>query len=281
MNSKGATFRALHQQQLLLVMPNPWDAGTARILARVGFRALATSSAAMAFSHGLPDGATSQDDVLVHCKAIVEATQLPVSADLGRGFGDSPEEAAMTIRMAARIGLAGASLEDHSGDRERPIYDFGLAVERIAAAAEAARSLPEDFVLTARCENLEWGCGDLEDTIERLQAFEKAGADVLYAPRLRNLDEVRSVCKAIAKPVNVLVGTPGSRFDASKLQAAGVARVSTGSGLARLAFGAFVRAAGEIKALGNFDVFDDAMAFAELEEFFTDPAAFRPAPHRQ
>ena len=206
------SFRRLHEEPGAFIIPNPWDIGTARILAAMGFRALATTSAGMAFSLGVAEGQTGREAVLDHCRAIVAATPLPVSADLEKGFGDSPESAAETVRAAAGIGLAGCSLEDHTGRPDAPIYDLTLAVERIAAAAEAARALPDDFVLTARCENFLWGRPDLDDTIRRLQAFEQAGADVLYAPGLHDLGAIRTVCAALTKPVNVVMGMPGATF---------------------------------------------------------------------
>ena len=189
MNS-GVTFRALHEQASAFIIPNPWDVGTASILAALGFRALATTSAGMAFSLGVPDGYVSREAVLAHCRTIVSATDLPVSADLEKGFGDSPESVAETIRDAAETGLAGCSIEDYTGDDANPIFAFDLAVERISAAVEASRALPHDFVLTARGENLIRGRNDLDDTIKRLQAFEAAGADVLYAPGLRDLESI-------------------------------------------------------------------------------------------
>ncbi|RIK88694.1 MAG: 2-methylisocitrate lyase [Hyphomicrobiales bacterium] len=269
MEDRRTLFRKLHEADGAFIIPNPWDVGTARILAAMGFPALATTSAGMAFCLGKVDGAASRDEVLAHCRAIVEATPLPVSADLENGFGDSPESAAATVVAAAGIGLAGCSLEDHTGDRARPIYDFGLAVERIEAAAQARRSLGHDFVLTARCENFLWGRRDLDDTIRRLQAFEKAGADVLYAPGLGDLDTIRAVCAAVTKPVNVVMGLPGATFGVAELAEAGVRRISVGSALARLAYGAFVGAAREMRAHGSFGFAKGAMGFAELEGFFT------------
>ncbi len=263
------SFRRLHEEPGAFIIPNPWDIGTARILAAMGFRALATTSAGMAFSLGVAEGQTGREAVLDHCRAIVAATPLPVSADLEKGFGDSPESAAETVRAAAGIGLAGCSLEDHTGRPDAPIYDLTLAVERIAAAAEAARALPDDFVLTARCENFLWGRPDLDDTIRRLQAFEQAGADVLYAPGLHDLGAIRTVCAALTKPVNVVMGMPGATFGMAELSAAGVKRVSVGSALARLAYGAFVGAAREMSAAGTFHFSAGAMGFAELEGFFT------------
>lgn len=269
MEDKRTLFRKLHENPGTFIIPNPWDVGTARILAAMGFPALATTSAGMALSLGIAEGSASREQALGHCRAIVDATPLPVSADLEKGFGDSPESAAETVVAAAGIGLAGCSLEDHTGDRDRPIYDFSLAVERIEAAAQARRSLPLDFVLTARCENFLWGCPDLDDTIRRLQAFEKAGADVLYAPGLTDLDAIRTVCEAVTRPVNVVMGPPGMTFDLADLADAGVKRISVGSALARLAFGAFVNAAREMRAQGTFRFSEKAMGFAELEGFFT------------
>lgn len=265
---RRSRFRRLHEVPGAFIIPNPWDVGTARILAALGFEALATTSAGMAFSLGLVEGAASREQVLGHCRAIVEATKLPVSADLEKGFGDSPESAAETVIAAAAIGLAGCSLEDHTGDRGRPLYDFDLAVARIAAAAQARDRLGHDFVLTARCENHLWGRPDLDDTIRRLQAFEQAGADVLYAPGLGDLDAIRAVCRAVSRPVNVVMGLPGRAFTLAELAAAGVKRVSVGSALARLAYGGFVSAAREMRAQGSFRFAEQAMGFAELEGFF-------------
>jgi 2-methylisocitrate lyase-like PEP mutase family enzyme len=272
MGGKGARFRELHEEEGAFIIPNPWDVGTARILAAVGLRALATTSAGMAFSMGVPEGSVAREDTLRHCRTLVAATPLPVSADLEKGFGDDPESVAETIQAAAAIGLAGCSIEDHTGRRDDPIFDFGLAVERIEAAAEACRSLPDDFVLTARCENFLWGRPDLDDTIKRLQAFEAAGAGVLYAPGLGDLGTIRTVCQALRKPVNVVMGLPGSTFGIEELAAVGVKRVSVGSALARLAYGAVVRAAREMASRGSFRFSDEAMGFAELEGFFAPEA---------
>lgn len=267
-NDKAAQFRALHQRDGAFIIPNPWDVGTARILASMGFEALATTSAGLAFSQGLPEGSVSRDGALAHCRDIVGATDLPVSADLEKGFGDSPDSAAETIRAAAETGLAGGSIEDHTGRRDDPIFAFNLAVERIAAAVEAARNLPGDFVLTARCENFLWQRPDLDDTIKRLQAFEAAGADVLYAPGLHDLDTIRTVCEAVTKPVNVVMGMPGATFGVGDLAAAGVTRISVSSALCRAAFGAFVGAAREMREDGTFTFADDAIGFADLENYF-------------
>jgi 2-methylisocitrate lyase-like PEP mutase family enzyme len=268
MTDQATRFRALHQQPGAFIIPNPWDVGTARILAALGFKALATTSAGLAFSLGLREGRVTRAQVLEHCRAIVGATDLPVSADLEKGFGDSPESAAETIRAAAETGLAGGSIEDHTGRPDDPIFAFSLAVERIAAAAEAARKLPQDFVLTARCENFLWRRPDLDDTIRRLQAFEKAGADVVYAPGLHDLGTIRQVCNALTKPVNVVMGMPGATFGADELAAAGVKRISVGSALARLAYGTFIDAAKEMKGEGKFTFSSKAIGFAALEAYF-------------
>lgn len=269
MDDKAARFRALHEGPGAFILPNPWDAGTARILAASGYPALATTSAGMAFARGVRDGGTRRDQMLAHCALIVGATALPVSADLENGFGDTPEAVADTIRAAAAVGLAGGSIEDHSGRPEAPIYDHALAVERIEAAVEARQSLKGDFVLTARAENFLWERPDLDDTIRRLQAFEAAGADVLYAPGLPDIEAVRRVCSALSRPVNVVVGIGKARFTRDELGDAGVRRISIGSSLARLAYGAVARAAQAMQRDGRFDFLDEAMGFAEIESFFT------------
>lgn len=266
--NKGEAFRALHEREGAFIIPNPWDAGTARILASMGFQALATTSAGMAFSLGKGDGQVSPEDVLAHCRVIVAATALPVSADLEKGFGDSPASVAETIRAAAATGLAGCSIEDFTGDRSDPIFPLDMATERIAAAAAACRDLRHDFVLTARCENLLHGRNDLDDTIQRLQAYEAAGADVLYAPGLRDLESIRAVCAAVSKPVNVIMGLPGASFSVDDLAAAGVKRISVGSALARLAFGAFIAGAHEMATSGTFQFADQAIGFAGIERYF-------------
>ena len=268
MNDKAARFRALHEGPGAFILPNPWDVGTARILAGSGFPALATTSAGMAFSRGMRDGGATRADMLAHCALIVGATPLPVSADLENGFGDSPEAVAETIRAAAAMGLAGGSIEDHTGRAEAPIYDPFLALERIHAAVEACRGLPGDFVLTARAENFLWGRADLDDTIRRLQSFEAAGADVLYAPGLPDIDAVRTVCSSVSRPVNVVIGIGGAHFTRDELAAAGVRRISIGSNLARLAYGSVARAAQAMQRDGRFDFTGDAMGFAEIGAFF-------------
>ncbi len=266
---KGEIFRALHARDGAFIIPNPWDIGTARILASMEFEALATTSAGLAFSLGVPEGRVNRDQALAHCRDIVGATDLPVSADLEKGFGDTPEDVADTIRAAAETGLAGCSIEDHTGRSDEPIYDFTLAVERIAAAVEANRALPHDFVLTARAENFLHGRRDLDDTIKRLQAFEAAGADVLYAPGLRDLETIRAVCSSVGKPVNVVMGLPGATFGVSDLAEAGVKRISVGASLARLAYGVVVAAAKEMAEQGTFRFSDNAIGFKALEDIFT------------
>jgi 2-methylisocitrate lyase-like PEP mutase family enzyme len=272
---KGERFRALHQRPGAFVIPNPWDAGTARILTSLGFEALTTTSAGLAFSLGRRDGAglISREETLANAKAIVDATDLPVAADLENGFGDAPEAAAETIRLAGEVaGLVGGSIEDATGDSRRPIYDFAHAVERVAAAVEAARALPFPFVLVGRAENFLHGRPDLDDTIRRLQAYEAAGADALYAPGLTRLDDTRIVCESVTKPVNVvmgLVGAPGAPTSVAELAAVGVRRISLGSALSRAALGGFLRAAREIKEQGTFTFAADAIPFAEVSALMT------------
>ncbi|WP_282606634.1 oxaloacetate decarboxylase [Pelagibius sp. Alg239-R121] len=267
-SEKAALFRALHERDGAFVIPNPWDSGTARLLASLGFEALATTSAGMAFSMGLPEGNAGRNATLEHCRTIVAATELPVSADLEKGYGDDPESVAETIRLAAATGLAGGSIEDYSGNSDKPIYDFDLTVERIVAAVEAARSVPGGFVLTARAENYLFGRRDLDDTIRRLQAFEEAGADVLYAPGLSNLDDIKSLCASVGKPVNVVMGLPGATFGVKELAEAGVKRISVGSALCRLAFGTVLSAAREMMDEGRFTFAKDAIGFAPLDKIF-------------
>jgi 2-methylisocitrate lyase-like PEP mutase family enzyme len=262
---KAVSFVALHRAPGAFVIPNPWDAGSARLLAALGFEALATTSAGLAFALGRRDseGLLSRDDALANAAVIVQATDLPVSADLEDGFGPRPEDVAETIRQAAAIGLVGCTIEDTTADPAHPIHDFSLAVERISAAVEAARALPFPFTLTARAENFLFGRPDLDDTIRRLRAFEDAGANVLYAPGLPDLDAIRTVCAAVSRPVNVIAGLSGNRYSVAELAGAGVKRISLGSTLARAALGALARAAREIRNQGTFDFTDDAMPFAE------------------
>ena len=270
-SSKGEAFRALHERAGAFVIPNPFDAGTAKILAGLGFEALATTSAGCAFGLGRPDGAISRAEALAHARSIVEATPLPVSADLENGYADAPEGVAQTITLAAETGLAGCSIEDATGRREKPIYDLSQAVERVAAAVEAtARLLPFAFTLTARAENFLHGRPDLDDTVCRLQAFEAAGADVLYAPGLREADAIRTVCLSLGKPVNVVMGLAGTAFSVEQLAGLGVRRISVGSALARAALGEFLRAAEEIRT-GTFAFAERAAPFQLVERFFQEP----------
>lgn len=266
-DEKVRVFRALHQRSGAFVIPNPWDAGTAKILTALGFEALATTSAGFAFALGRRDGdaQTTLGELLSNAKKIVEATDLPVSADLEDGFGESPEVCAETIRKATFVGLVGGSIEDATGDPANPIYGFDFAVERVAAAAEAARD--SNFVLTARAENFLWGHPDLDDTIRRLKAFEEAGADVLYAPGLPNLDAIRAVCAAVSKPVNVVMGLKGATFSVDELTSVGVKRISVGGAFARAALGGFIRAAREVKEHGTFTFADDALPHAEATSY--------------
>jgi 2-methylisocitrate lyase-like PEP mutase family enzyme len=264
-------FKTLHERTGTFVIPNPWNAGTAKILSALGFEALATTSAGYAFSIGQEDSTANltRDGILANAKEIVEATDLPVSADLQDGFGPSPEICAETIRLASAIGLAGGSIEDATGDPDAPIYDFQLAVERIEAAAETAHT--HQFLLTARAENFLHNRPNLEDTIRRLQSFADAGADVLYAPGLPNLEAIREVCASVSKPVNVLMGLRGATFSVEELAAAGVKRISVGGAFARAALGAFIRAAREIKEKGTFTFAADAISHAEVSSYMSPP----------
>jgi 2-methylisocitrate lyase-like PEP mutase family enzyme len=262
-HDKALQFRALHEAGAF-VIANAWDGGSARVLAGLGFAAIATSSGASAGVLGRRDGQVTREEALAHCRAIVHATSLPVSADLERGFGDAPEDAARTIRMAADIGLVGGSIEDATGRADQPLYPMSQAVERIAAAVESARSLPFAFTLTARCENFLRGKPDLDDTIARLQAFEKAGADVLFAPALPDLDAVRQVCGALHKPFNFMAGIPGKSFTVTQLRDAGVRRISLATSLYRAAMTGLVQAAREVHEHGTFSYLDNIIAGGEL-----------------
>ena len=261
---KADRFQALHNGPGAFVIPNPWDIGSARMLAGLGFQALATSSAASASAVGRKDHELSREESMEHARLIVEATDLPVSADLGKGFGDSPEAVAQTIRMASEAGLVGCTIEDASGRPDNPLYDTDLAVERIVAAVEAARSLPIPFMVTARAHNLLFPNPSLEDTLTRLQAFERAGADVLFAPGLPDLKAVRDVCAGVAKPFNFMVGIKGKSFSVRELAEAGVKRISLATSLYRAAMTAFLAAAREVKDAGEFSFLDHSVATAEL-----------------
>jgi 2-methylisocitrate lyase-like PEP mutase family enzyme len=264
---KAARFRALHDGPGAFVIANPWDAGSARLLAALGFQALATSSGASAGTLGRRDGMVTRDEALAHARLIVEACDLPVSADLEKCFGDAPDVAAQTIRLAAGVGLVGGSIEDATGDRDRPLYDIGQATERVAAAAAAARAVGFPFTLTARTENFLRGNPSLDDTIKRLQAFETAGADVLMAPGLPDLAAVRAVCAAVSKPVNFMAGIKGKSFTVAELAAAGVRRISLATSLYRAAMTALLEAAREVKDKGTFGYLERSVTTAELSGF--------------
>jgi 2-methylisocitrate lyase-like PEP mutase family enzyme len=262
---KGLVFRKLHEREGAFVIPNPWDVGTARMLAHLGFEALATTSAGYAFSVGLKDGAVDRDEMMRHVAAIAAATDLPVSADLGNGFGDTPEVAAETIRLASEAGLAGGSIEDATGREDNPIYEFGHAVDRVRAAAEIAHSLPFPFMLTARAENYLTGRPDIRDTIRRLQSFQEAGADVLYAPGLISKEDIASVVNSVDRPVNVLAGLGGFQLSQAELSAIGVKRISVGSALSRAAIGAILRAAQEMREHGSFSFVKEAASSRDID----------------
>lgn len=268
---KAEAFRALHARAGAFIIPNPWDAGTARLLASLGFEALATTSLGLANSLARVDGtnAVSRREVLDNCRVIAAATDLPVNADLENGYADAPREAAEMIRLAAEAGVVGGSIEDATGDPRRPIYDFALAVERVHAAVETARALPFRFVLTARAENLLHGRLDLDDTIKRLQAFEKAGADVLYAPGLRDLATIRTVTAAVSRPVNVVMSAADPALTLAQLAEAGVKRVSVGGALSRLALAAFLDGAREMRDRGGFTWVRRAVPSQELKRIFS------------
>jgi 2-methylisocitrate lyase-like PEP mutase family enzyme len=265
---KGTAFRALHERERAFIIPNPWDIGTARILAHLGFEALATTSAGYAFSIGRRDNTTERDEMMAHVAAIVSATNLPVSADLENGFGDAPEAVAETIRMASAAGLAGCSIEDMSRQTGHAIYEHRHASERIRAAAEVARALPFSFTLTARAENYLVGNPDIKDTIKRLQAYQEAGADVLYAPGLSSKDDITAVVSSVDRPVNVVMGLQGVQLNLAELSKLGVKRVSVGSALSRTALGAFIQAALEMRDYGTFDFAEKAVTFRDISAMF-------------
>ena len=261
---KAIRFRALHERPGAFLIPNPWDTGSAILLAGLGFEALATSSGAAACSVGRRDGRLTRDQALEHARLIVNATDLPVSADLEKGFGDAPEVVAETMRMAADAGLVGCTIEDSTGDPNKPLYDLPLAVERISAAAEAVRALPFPFLLTARAHNFLYNAPSLDDTINRLQAFEKVGADVLFAPGLPEIATVKTVCAALSKPFNFMAGIKGKSFSVSELAAAGVKRISLATSLYRAAMTGLLDAAREVKESGQFGFLDRSVTTPEL-----------------
>jgi 2-methylisocitrate lyase-like PEP mutase family enzyme len=264
LTDKAARFRALHDGPGAFLIANAWDAGSARLLAGLGFPALATSSGAAAGILGRRDGQISREEALGQARSIAQATDLPLSADLEKGFADEPSGVAETIRLAAEAGLSGGSIEDATGDPDSPLFPFDLAVERVAAAAQAARALPFAFTLTARSENFLHGNPDLADTIRRLQAFERAGADVLFAPGLPDLDAVRAVCAAVTRPVNFMAAIPGRSWTVAELAAAGVRRISLASSLYRAAMDGLLTAAREVQEQGTFGYLGRIAATSEL-----------------
>lgn len=264
--AKAAQFKALHGGPGAFVIANAWDAGSARLLTTLGFPALATSSGASAGTLGRRDGQVTRDEALAQAQAMVQATDLPVSADLEKGFADTPEDVAETFRLAAATGLVGGSIEDATGNPDKPLYDFDVAVARVAAAVQAVRALPFPFTLTARTENFLRGNPDLQDTIRRLQAFAEAGADVLFAPGLPDLEAVRAVCAAAPKPVNFMVGIRGRSFTVAELEAAGVRRISLATSLYRAAMNGLLEAAREVREQGTFTYLDRVLTTAELNQ---------------
>jgi 2-methylisocitrate lyase-like PEP mutase family enzyme len=265
---KGEAFRALHHRNHAFIIPNPWDIGSARILTSLGFEALATTSGGYAFSIGRRDYAVGREAMLAHVAALASATELPISADLENGFADAPEAAAETIRLAAGVGAVGGSIEDATGRAEDPLYEPALAAERVRAAAETARGLGFPFTLTARAENYLHGRRDLKDTIQRLQAYQDAGADVLYAHGIISKDEIATLVSSVDRPVNVLVGLPGISLNLADLSAIGVSRVSLGSGLARAAFGSLLRATREMLDHGTFAFAEEAPSSRDFGAMF-------------
>jgi len=263
---KAELFRALHQRPGAFIIPNPWDAGTAKLLAAIGFEALATTSLGVA--NMLGSATVSRDAIIENCRMIAAATDLPVNADLENGGADEPRAAAEAVRLAAEAGAVGGSIEDSTGDPRRPIYDFSLAVERVQAAVEVARSLPIPFTLTARAENILYGRTDLGDTIRRLQAFEAAGADVLYAPGVHDLPTIRTVLSAIGKPFNLVMGFADLTLTVDQLSAAGVKRISVGGAMSRVALAAFLKGAREMKDKGSFSYISDMAPMKEIREMF-------------
>jgi len=267
---RARLFRTLHERPGIFIMPNPWDAGTAKLFASLGFEALATTSLGLANACGRVDGtlAISREELIANCRQIASATELPVNADLENGYAEDPGEAASIIGLAADAGVVGGSMEDASGNPARPIYDFNLAVERVAAAAEAARALPFPFTLTARAENYLHGRRDLDDTIRRLQAFAAAGADVLYAPGLRDLETIRQVVAAVPKPLNVVMSAADPDITAQQLAGVGVKRISVGGALSRLAFAAVRDAAVAMRDAGTFQWMRDTVPSKDLKAIF-------------
>ena len=266
-HAKALALQALHAGPRTFLIGNAWDGASARILEGMGYAALATSSGAAAATLGRRDGRISRDEAMEHCRILVSVTALPVSADLENGFFASPDEVAHTIRLAAEAGLVGGSIEDASGNVDQPIYDFNYSVERVAAAVEAARTLPFPFSLTARTENYLHGRPDLDDTIARLQAFERAGADVLFAPGIPDIASVRAICSAVKKPVNFMAGIRGKSFSMAELSEAGVRRVSMATSLYRAAMTGLMVAAQEASASGTFNYIDRSVTTSEISAY--------------
>jgi 2-methylisocitrate lyase-like PEP mutase family enzyme len=267
---KGQVFAALHQREDAFIIPNPWDVGTARILAQLGFEALATTSAGYSFSMGRRDNTIARAEMMRHVATIASATDLPVTADLENGFGDFPEVVAETFELAAVAGLVGGSIEDMSRQPGRPIYEIGFAIERVRAAAEVVSALPFAFTLTARAENYLAGRPDLGDTIKRLQAYQAAGADVLYAPGVVTQDDIATIVKSVDRPVNVVMGLQGAQLSLAELSAIGVKRVSVGSALSRAALGAFLRAAREMREHGTFTFAQQAVGYRDINAMLSE-----------
>lgn len=266
---KAQQFWQLHQNEGCFVIPNPWDIGSARLLASLGFQALATTSAGLAFSLGQPDQTVTREVLLAHLAALSAATELPVSADLEDGYADTTEGVAQTIRLAAAAGVVGGSIEDASGDEGAPLYELPQAVERVRAAVEAARALPQRFTLTARAENHVVGRPDLADTIARLQAYQEAGADVLYAPGLTQREDIATLLREVQRPVNVLISVPGMTLSVQALADMGVRRISVGGSLARAAYGEFLRAATDLRDLGTTGYARSAVSAQQLNQCFS------------
>jgi 2-methylisocitrate lyase-like PEP mutase family enzyme len=269
-DERARLFRTLHERSGIFIMPNPWDAGTAKLFASLGFEALATTSLGFSSSRGRVDGtlSISREELIANCREIASATDLPVSADLENGYADDPDDAATIIRLAADAGIVGGSIEDATGDPAKPIYDFDLAVERVAAAARVAHSLPFPFTFTARAENYLHGRPDLDDTIHRLQAFAAVGADVLYAPGLHDLETIRRLVAAVQKPVNVVMSSADPEISAQQLADVGVKRISVGGALSRLAFAAVREAAVVMRDTGTFRWVRDTFPSKDLKAIF-------------
>jgi len=270
---KSQAFVALHRKGNCFVIPNPWDIGSARLLAHLGFQALATTGAGFAFSQGRSDLSINAREMLPHFAQLAASTDLPISADLQNGFGETPEDVARTVMEAAGTGIVGGSIEDATGDPDAPIYAIELATERIRGAAEAARSLGFKFMLTARCENYLYGRPDVEDTIRRLQAYQEAGADVLYAPGIQSKGDIEAILSAIDRPLNVLMGFQGAQLSVQELAERGVTRISLGGSLARAAYGAMMRGAREVLSSGTFEYANDAISGKEINGIFNQDNA--------